>query len=184
MRIWDASGEKLALPAGVGGISALAFSPDGRTLVAAGFDTDIRAWSIRDGELLRLMDELPLATFAMAFSPDGKYLATGGADRIVYLWDTNTWKISRKLSGQPELINALAFSPDGRILLTGGFSEFAMQNPVKALLWDIQSGKPFRSMPIAHTVRSAAFSAEGDRVAIAGIDKTISIWMVPPTSAR
>jgi WD40 repeat protein len=183
VHIWDASGtERLALQAGLGGISTMAFSPDGGTLVATGYDTNLRAWSTRDGELLRLMEELPLAMFASAFSPDGKYLATAGADRIVYLWDTGTWKIARRLSGQPEMISAMAFSPDGRLLLTGGFSEYTQQNPVKAVLWDVSSGKPLRSMPSAHMVRAAAFSPDGTRVATATIGQTISIWAVPSVS--
>lgn len=182
VRIWDASGkEQHALAAGLGGISALAFSPDGRTLVAAGYDTNLRAWSTRDGELLRLMDELPLATFAVAFSPDGNYLATAGADRIVYLWDTKTWKIARKFSGQPEMISALAFSPDSRMLLTGGFSEFSVRNPVKAMLWNVSSGKPLRSMGSAHMVRSAAFSPDGTQAATS-VEQTVNIWAVPPAS--
>jgi WD40 repeat protein len=185
VRIWDASGtERLALQAGLGGVSTIAFSPDGGTLVAAGYDTNLRAWSTRDGELLRLMEELPLAMFAAAFSPDGKYLATAGADRIVYLWDTKTWKIARKLTGQPEMISAMAFSPDGRLLLTGGFSEFTEQNPVKAMLWDVSSGKPLRSMPSAHRVHSAAFSPDGTQAATASVDQQVSIWAVPGAEGR
>jgi WD40 repeat protein len=180
VRIWDASGkEQRVLKAGLGGISALAFSPDGSALVAATLDTNLRAWSTRDGELLRVMNDLPLATFAMAFSPDGKYLATGGADRIVYLWDTKTWKISRKLSGQAEMISSLAFSPDSRLLLTGGFSEFTEKNPVQAIFWDIDSGKPLRRMASANIIRAAAFSPDGTRAATANLDKSVSVWGVP-----
>jgi WD40 repeat protein len=185
VRIWDASGtEKLALPAGLGGISAMAISPDGQTLFAASFDTNLRAWRTRDGELLRLMEELPLATFAAAFSSDGKYLATAGADRIVYLWDTTTWKIARKLAGQPEMISAMAFSPDSRLLLTGGFSEFTVQDPVKVVLWDLRSGTALRTMPSAHMVGSAAFSPTGAQAATATLDRTISIWTVPAATGH
>lgn len=185
VRVWDGSGrEQLALPAGLGGISAMAFSPDGGTLVAAGFDTNLRAWSTRNGELLRLMDELPLAMFAAAFSPDGKYLATAGADRIVYLWDAKTWKIARKLSGQPEMISAMAFSPDSRLLLTGGFSEFTVRNPVKIILWDLGSGKLLRNMASANMIRSAAFSADGTLAATANAEQAVSIWAVPPATGR
>jgi dipeptidyl aminopeptidase/acylaminoacyl peptidase len=180
LRVWETSGaERLALPAGLGGISAMAFSPDGRTLVAASFDTDLRAWSTRDGELLRLMNELPLATFAAAFSPDGKYLATGGADRVVYLWDTRTWKIARKLPEQPEMISAIAFSPDGRVLLTGGFSEFTVHNPVAAILWDLGSGKALRTMSSPQMIGAAAFSPDGGLAATAGLDGNVRIWAVP-----
>lgn len=184
VRTWDASGAaKLSLPAGLGGISAMAFSPDGGAIVAAGYDTDIRAWSTRNGELLRLMDDLPLSTFAMAFSPDGKYLATGGADRVVYLWDTKTWRIARKLTGQPELIYSLAFSPDGRLLVSGGASELTFRNPAKALFWDVATGKPVRSVTTPHLVTSAAFSPDGTQLATSS-EQTISIWAVPAASPR
>ncbi len=176
--VWDASGTKLrALQAGLGGVSALAFSPDGATLVAAGFDTNLRAWRARDGELLRLIEDPPLAMFALAFSPDGNYLATAGADRNVYLWDTKTWNMVRKLTGQPEMISAMAFSPDSRILLTGGFSEFTLRNPVQVVFWELASGKILRSEQSSHRVESAAFSPDGTQAATAS-DRTVSIWAV------
>ena len=184
VRIWDGSGtEQRALPAGLGGISALAFSPDGLTFVAASYDTNFRVWSTRDGELLRVVDELPLATFGAAFSPDGKYLATGGADRIVYLWDTKTWKLARRFSGQGEMVSALAFSPDSRLLLTGGSSEFAEKNPVEAILWDVSSAKALRRMASANSIHSAAFSPDGRSAATANLDKSISVWAVPASVA-
>lgn len=65
---WDASGvEQRVLPAGLGGISAMASAPDGTTVMAASYDTNLRVWSTRNGELLRMMDDLPLATFAGGF---------------------------------------------------------------------------------------------------------------------
>lgn len=180
VHVWDASGtQQRALSAGLGGISAMAFSPDGLTLVAASYDTNLRVWNTRDGELVRVMEELPLATFAAVFSPDGKYLATGGADRIVYLWDTRTWTLARKLSGQVEMISALAFSADSRLLLTGGFSEFGQRNPVQSIVWDVSSGQTLRRMASPNMVRSAAFSPDGTRAATANLEKSISVWAVP-----
>ncbi|PYT22346.1 MAG: hypothetical protein DMG58_30310 [Acidobacteria bacterium] len=59
VRLWDTTGKELfAAPAGLGGTSAMAISPDGGTLVAASYDTNVRAWSTRNGELLRLIEEL------------------------------------------------------------------------------------------------------------------------------
>ncbi len=99
-------------------------------------------------------------------------------------WHTRTWKIARKLSGQPEMINALAFSPDGRFLLTGGFSDLTEKNPVKVMLWNLNSGKPVRSMPSAHRVTSVAFSPDGTLAATANRDQTVNIWAVPPAGGR
>ena len=177
VHLWDASGkERFAVPAGLGGTSAIAISPGGESLVAASYDTNVRAWSSRDGELLRLIDELPVAIFALAFSPDGRYLAAAGVDRTVYLFDAKSWKLARKLSGQPEMISALAFSPDSRLLLSGGFSELTTRNPVKILLWDVAAGKVLRSLPSAQRVDSVAFSPDGALAAAACQLKTVSIW--------
>lgn len=184
VRLWDDAGkERFAAPAGLGGTSVMALSPDGGTLVAASYDTNVRAWSTRNGELLRLIEELPVAMFAMVFSPDGKYLATAGVDATVYLWDTKTWKLARKLTGQPEMIQSMDFSPDGRRILTGGFSDLTTQHPVTIILWDVASGKALRSLPAPHAVRAVAFSPDG-RLAATACQKDVSLWTLPAAETR
>ena len=184
VRLWDGAGkERFAAPAGLGGTSAMALSPDGGTLVAGSYDTNVRAFSTRNGELLRLIEELPVAMFAIVFSPDGKYLATAGADRTVYLWDTKTWKLSRKLTGQPEMIQSMDFSPDGRRILTGGFNDITNQHPVSVILWDVGSGKALRTLPAPHAVRAVAFSPDG-KVAATGCQKEVSLWTLAAAEER
>jgi WD40 repeat protein len=179
VRVWDESGKELfALPAGVGGTSALALSPDGGTLVAASYDADVRAWSSRHGELLRLVDEFPVSMFALAFSPDGSRLAAAGVDRTVYLFDAKSWKIERKLTGQPEMISALAFSPDGRLLLSGGFSDLTVHHPVEVLLWDISAEKVLRRLNSPQRVDALAFSPDGSLMAASNQQKKIPVWAV------
>ena len=180
VRVWDPSGKQLYdVPAGVGGTSVLAFSPDGGTLVAGSYDTNLRAWSSRNGELLRLIEEIPVATFAAVFSPDGKTLATAGADRMVYLWDAKTYQLKSKLPAQTEMISALAFSPDGRLLMTGGFSVVTVRAPVKVMIWDLAARKVVRSMDAPHQVGSVAFSGDGTLAVATSSDDQIHIWSVP-----
>ncbi|HZO55954.1 MAG TPA: hypothetical protein VFB63_24805 [Bryobacteraceae bacterium] len=173
----DAAGaEKFNVQAGIGGISLLGFSPDGVALVAGSYDADLRVWNVRNGELVRRVEELPVSMFTMSFSPDGKLLATAGADRIVYLWDTKTWKLERKISGQPEMISSVAFSADGKRLVTGGFSELTQAAPVKIILWDAASGKMLKSFEAPRRVSSTAFSPDGKRIAAAFRDKTVQLF--------
>ena len=180
IRVRDASGKDLfTVPAGIGGISTLGFSPDGSTLVASSYDADLRVWSVRNGELIKLVEELPVSMFDLSFSPDGKWLAMAGVDRIVYLWNTKTWKLDRKITGQPEMISALTFSPDGKRIVTGGMSELTVQNPVKLIVWDVESARQLKVMPAPHRVTGIAFSQDGSKFASTYGQKTVHIWQAP-----
>jgi WD40 repeat protein len=179
MRLFDVSGmERFEAPSGIGGTSSLAFSPDGAILAAGSWDTNLRAWNSRNGELLALIEELPVAMFGIAFSPDGKHLATAGVDGIVYLWDSKTWKLARKFVGHPEMISSLAFSADGRFLATGGFNDITQAHPVSILIWDVASGKTVRTLPAPHRVSSVAFSPDGSLLAAAAGDKNVRLWKI------
>ncbi len=179
MRLWDATGrQRFAVAGGLGGTSALAISPDGSVLAAGSWDTNLRVWSTRDGELVRLIEDVPVSLFDMAFTPDGKYLAAAGVDRIVYFWNARTWKLERKLNGQQEMIASLAFSPDGRLLATGGFNDITQKHPVSILLWDVATGKILRTLPAPHRVGSVAFSPDGKLLASTSDDKDVRLWSV------
>ena len=176
VHLWDSIGkERFAVAAGAGGLSAMALSPDGATLVAASYDTDVRAWSTRDGELVKLIAEIPVATFVLKFTPDGKYLAAAGVDKTIYIYDAKTWKLVRKLVGHPEMISAMAISPDGKTIVTGGFNELTVKHPVHILLWDFQSGKVLRTVDAPRMVTSAAFSPDSKTIAIADREKIVRL---------
>ena len=179
VRALDANGkERFVVPSGLGGLGALAISPDGANVVAASYDADVRAWNARNGELLRLIDELPVSMFDLKFSPDGKWLAAAGADRIVYIYDTKTWRVSRQFTGQPEMISALAFSSDGGRLASGGFSELTQKRPVKVIVWDVKSGAKLRIFDASQRVASVVFSPDGSLTAVSTGTKSIDLWQV------
>lgn len=179
IRLLDAAGkQKFAVPAGLGGLGALAISPDGTTVVAASYDADVRAWNSRNGELLRLIDENPVSMFDLKFSPDGKMLAAAGGDKIVYLYDAKSWKVQRKLEGHTEMISALAFSPDGTRLASGGFDVVTLKNPVKVHLWDVGGGKIVKTLDAPQRVTSLAFSPDGRSIAVATGTKSVDVWQV------
>lgn len=166
-------------PAGLGGISSMAFSPDGTTLVAAAYDTDIRIWDVRTGALKRVIQELPVSMFDVAFSPDGNSLAMAGADRRIHVWDTQSWKPTRTIKGQPEAIVQIRFSPDGSMLVTGGLNERNFQGPVDVTLWDFTTGRTIRTWTAEHAVWSLAFAPDGTQVAVADNSKNVKLFSVP-----
>ncbi|HEY3924825.1 MAG TPA: BTAD domain-containing putative transcriptional regulator [Acidothermaceae bacterium] len=126
-------------------VSALAITPDGSGLIAADRLGHLRMWSLPDGRLLWLRDDVP--TSFLAISPNGRYLATSGftqdqndQDPDVYPIPTSTsltvWDLATK---QPVLIDnlprvagndsatpkprAVVFSPDSKLLAAAFFEE-------------------------------------------------------------
>ena len=179
VRVWDADGtQHFQVPAGIGGLSAMTFSPDGQTLVASAYDTDMRVWNARNGELMKVVEDMTVSMFDLAYSPDGTHLAAAGVDRTIYLWDAKAWKLQRKITGQPEMISAMEFSPDGKLLVTGGMNEMAFTAPVKVIVWDVSSGKPVRTVEAEHRVNAATFSPDGKWFAAADSSKNVKLWAV------
>lgn len=79
-----------------GGYACLAFSPDGRTLVAgkAGpLAGEVVIWDLQDGRRRSVRTGHTQVVNAVAFSPDGRMLATGGQDGTVQLWKVQSmWR--------------------------------------------------------------------------------------------
>jgi outer membrane protein assembly factor BamB len=176
-RLWDRTGkQRFAVPCGLGEVWATALSPDGATLAAGSWDTDIRIWNTGKGALLARIEEVTVSMFAMDFSPDGKVLAAAGADRTVYFLDTKTWKVIRKLTGQNDVIVSMAFSKDGRRLATGGFSGRSGRHPAQVVVWDVASGEMLRTVTAPDAVWSVALSDDGALLANVTGDKAVALW--------
>src|SRR5216683_7255797 len=94
------------------GISAIAYSPDGRIL-ATGEASWIRLWDVAHSRELQRLEKLPFGVYSLAFSPDGHWLVSGGFDRIVRIWEVSTAKEARQLEGHRASVEWVAFSPDG-----------------------------------------------------------------------
>ncbi|HJT31357.1 MAG TPA: redoxin domain-containing protein [Pirellulales bacterium] len=79
--LWDSPKERprLALDQQTSGVAALAFSPDGRTLITgSNIDATVRVWDPRDGtlrETIALHAPPMFALNALAFAPDSRHFA-------------------------------------------------------------------------------------------------------------
>jgi WD40 repeat protein len=109
---------------------SIAFSPDGKRLVATGKGGSLRIWTTADGKEWRpVQGGHDGEVNALALSPDGKKLATAAGDLTVRLWDLVTGKELLSLKAPEPMQNppdqmdiwptALAFAPDGKTIAIG-----------------------------------------------------------------
>jgi WD40 repeat protein len=120
-------------------VSALAFTPDGKTL-ASGCDcvsdnTSIRLgaiklWDVATGRVGAVFKGLNAEVGSLAFTRDGKILASsiGNQDGTgvseVKVWDVRTGK---ELATLPQARGHVAFTADGRVLATSGAERKSVQ---------------------------------------------------------
>ena len=127
------------------GIYALAFSPDGKQIVSADGENQLKIWDSSTGEELATRLAHSAAVSSVAFSPDGKTLIAGGADHRIRVWaisdsaaeGTNTLRHSR--FAHEGIILHLAWSPNGNTLLSTPSKQTAK-------LWDAQAIITLRSL--------------------------------------
>ncbi len=185
VRVWETATGKLVrhLEATEGYVWAVAFSPDGKSLVTSesprGDDALVHIWDLATGELersIRLSNSY--GVFALAFSPDSHLIATGGADAIIRYWDVDTGIPVSTSIGHGKTVTSLAFSPDGTQLVSGS-SDWTVK------LWDVESGNNIRTFS-GHTdaVNAVAFTPDGSHVVSASSDSSVRIWNIEDRSSR
>ncbi len=106
----------------------MAFSPDGTTLAAVGFDRKVWLWNLADPahpDRLTPLTGPVTPVDSVAFSPDRKTLAASSDDGEVWLWNVadpaQPVPLGQPLTGSATAVNSVAFSPDGRILAGGSY---------------------------------------------------------------
>lgn len=172
-----ATGKQVRRFEGSRGISALAFTADGKWLIGGGADKTVRIWEVATGELLKALRGHTGPIHQMAPSHDGKWLATASADRTMHLWDMASGKRVRVFHGNPP-VNAVALSTDGKRLATaGGFGAGQARVGHTAQVWDLTTGRQVSIFKGHHdVVSSVVFSRDGKMLATASHDESARLW--------
>lgn len=155
IKLWDAQTLECVktLHGHRGWVPAIAFSPDGQTLVSGSSDKTLILWNIRSGECLQTWEGHSRRVKSVAFHPQGDRVASGSDDHTVKIWDFNTGRCLQTLEDHDDWVLSVVFSPDGKFLASG-----SGDRTIK--FWDLQTGNCLRTLEgHSHRVRSVAFSS-------------------------
>jgi WD40 repeat protein len=171
----------------VGGINAIAISPDDRYVAVGGWlpkslkdvnSSTIRIHDFQTGNVVAVLEGLGNVVESLAFSPDGQYLASGTADNMARIWEMKQFRLVRQITGHTGRVHCVTFSPDSSILATGSFDGTVR-------LWSVSSGKQLQQMT-GHTgfVISVVFTSNGSQLVSIGNDSTLRFWDVRSGQAK
>ncbi len=131
-RVWNVTTQREITPPNIRNTTALAFSPDGKTLAYDGHPNGIVLSDVtKTGVQERRRIPIKLGHNTMlTFSPDGKILLESkNWPPHIQLWDVKAGTDLGTLIGHTERIETLAFSHDGKMLASGSWDG-------TVLLWD------------------------------------------------
>ena len=176
IRVWDVESGKhqttfdanLEDPKPTGGISALVFSSDGRTVASGTYNTGkVQLWDVVTEKYEGALNA-PISTI-IALNPNGTILAVGRGTEL-FLWDVPNNKLKFELTGHRSSVSSLAFSPDGKTFVSGGDAEL--------LLWEVATGE--QTMLIdGHTKSLYGLAISPDNRTLAtGNRENIGLWNV------
>jgi WD40 repeat protein/serine/threonine protein kinase len=151
-----------------GGVTGVAYSPDGARLASCGLDGTLRVWEpARGEESLKLTHASPAS--CLAFAPDGRHLVSAHRDATLTLWDTTDRKAVRTFQGHSDLITCVAFSPDGQRIASGSHDRTLK-------VWDIDQVEALCTLQDEHRVTALAYGPDGDWIVSCTDRQYVRLW--------
>jgi WD40 repeat protein len=172
--VWDVeSWQVVTAPNWTSAVYSLAFSPDGRQIVACqGSSPYISRWDAQTGAPLISSQGHTSAVFSISFSPNGRWIASGSQDNKIRICDVQQGgSLIHTIEGHTKQVMTVAFSSDGSRLASGSGDKTIR-------LWDPKTGKCLTGPLKGHSdgVQSVAFSPDGKWLASGSVDRTVRIW--------
>ncbi|MBN1122971.1 MAG: hypothetical protein JXJ17_17985 [Anaerolineae bacterium] len=153
---------------GTGGGSSIVFTPDGSSIILAGYDNTVQVIDVVSGGADTLLDGINVNT--LAINPAGTMLAVGDSVGKVHLLDFPSGDLVQQLQiGWP--IWSVAFSPDGTILNSGGDDGMVW-------MWDVVNMQLLNKYDYIGEVWTIDFSPDGIFFATGSADNSVRLWDV------
>jgi WD40 repeat protein len=131
------------------------FSPDGKTIAAAGYDAVIRLWDVSSGKQLGQLKGHNGAIYDLEYSPDGGVLISASADETVKVWNPKSMQRLDTLSQPEGEVLVTKITKDGQHVLAG-----SADNRIR--IWKLES----KTTPTINPLLAARFVDESPVVAM------------------
>jgi WD40 repeat protein len=166
------------------GLSAVAYAPDGKTLVVAG-KSMLHRFDPATDKSLDAVEGHTATVGLVSLSVDGKTLVSYGLDQSVSTWDAATGRELRRfdLPNQAEAqttLNGAALSPDGALLAVSMAKvdpNTQQQTESRIEVFDVAAGKALRKLTVPEgQVGRLKFAPGGAVLASVWQDGQVRLW--------
>lgn len=151
------------------------YSHDGRKIITALRNSNIKCWSSKDGSLLATIDwdteDCHIGdVLYVEFSHDDNLIVSAGVDGNVKLWDAKSYRIICTLKGHSSAVWHALFTNDDKCLITTS-SDYTI------IIWDIEKRSIIKRIDgHIRAVRTLTISPDDRVFATASDDKSIKVW--------
>ncbi len=165
IRAWELTGGRPSprrTPVHAGGVSDIAFSPDGTIIASASTDRSVSLWDAESMERMVKVRGHHDAVRGIAFSPDGSRLVSAAEDETLRIWDGRLTADPGVLKGHTSFVYPVAFSRKGSLMASAGWDRTIR-------LWDALTYREVAALDRGNTashdfVISLAFSGDDSRL--------------------
>ncbi len=151
------------------GVTAVAISPDGRSLVSGSRDETIKVWDWWAQEEVFTLRAHSFI-YAITVSEDGETFAIRGRDHVIKAWSLRTGQQIRPEKGALRTIASVTLTDDRHLISSS-------QNAIK--IWNLKTGRELCTLK-GHTslVTAVAISADKQMIISGSEDRTVRVWGV------
>lgn len=154
-------------------IDEVAFSPDGKDIVAACKSGSPRVWSLETSKLRLELHGHRSQVHTVAYSADGQNIYTAGAEGVIIVWNAANGLPMIRLLGHDGNISSIAVDPAGNYI-----ASCSADHTIR--LWSVADTHRFTSKSgRSEWVYGCAISRDGRWLATGGApEEMVSIWDV------
>lgn len=155
-------------------VLAVAFSPDGQWLAAAGSGRNILAWNTKSWNSPVEIGQHNGKVTSLSFSPDSTLLASSGyEDKSVKVWQVGSWTLNPSIT-VPDKVNAAVFSHDSKWIAV-------IANDVYPRVWDRHGKFQYEldsNVGPRQSIISVAFSPDSSLLVTGtrDLERCLQIW--------